>query len=166
VFHLPEMSRHYPAARFVMTHRDPVLAIPSACEVVLDARKMFLPGLRYDQALLGAEMLGHFSIGMEHAMEARRVLGEHRFLDVGQEEVELDPVGTAERIYAFAGLQLPGEVRDEMGRWAGANRRGSRGPHVYSAEEFGLTAEEIRDRFGDYRRRFAAHIGPATTAPT
>jgi hypothetical protein len=164
LFHLPEMSRQYPNVRFVMTHRDPVQAMPSACSVVRDARQSVLPEVEQNPAALGREMVAHFAEGVQRAMEARATIGEDRFLDVSQEQVERDPVGTAERIYRFAGLGLTDDVKAAMGEWAAGNRRGSRGAHHYTAEEFGLTSNGVYAEFADYCRRFAPYVSPATVS--
>ncbi len=161
LFHLPEMSRHYRGARFVMTHRDPAAALPSTCSVVLDARRSVLQAVALDKAALGQEMVTHFAQGVHQAIEARAAIGEERFLDVSQEDIERDPVGTAARIYDFAGLQLAEDVKAAMRSWAASNRPGSRGAHVYTADEFSLTAEVIRAAFADYCDRFAAFTAPA-----
>jgi hypothetical protein len=158
LFHLPEMIGHYRDARFVVTHRDPLAALPSTCSVVLDARQGVLPNYNADKAALGAEMLGHFSEGVRSAMLARATLGEDRFLDVSQEQVEQDPIGTAERIYRFAGLKLEDGVKGAMGAWAEANRRGSRGEHRYTMEEFGLCEADIEEAFADYYGAFAGFV--------
>ncbi len=160
LFHLPEMSEHYPAARFVMTHRDPASALPSACSVVLAARNS-VPGLDQDKLALGEEMVAHFSEGMRLAMAARSGMSHDLFFDVGQAEVERDPVGTAERIYRYFGLEISVAVKAAMRDWAAANQRGSRGLHHYSAEEFGLTDGGIRKTFADYSEQFGSYTVPA-----
>jgi hypothetical protein len=162
LFHLPEMTRQYPNARFVMTHRDPGAAMPSACSVVLDARRNVLPDIEVDKVALGAETVAHFADGVRRAMDARAAIGDDRFLDVSQEQVERDPVGTAEQIYLFAGLNLSDEVKVNMRDWAAANRRGSRGAHHYTAEEFGLSLEGVYGEFSEYCRRFSAYVSPAS----
>lgn len=80
-----------------------------------------------------------------------------RFLDLGQKEVEPDPLGVVERVYEFAGLSLDADLRRTMAGWAAENQRGARGGHDYSPEEFGLSNSTIRraykaylDEFGDY----------------
>jgi hypothetical protein len=88
------------------------------------------------------------------------VIGEDRFVDVGQPELQADAVGVAERVYDFAGLELDDSVRGAMGEWSAGNRAGSRGAHRYSAEEFGLTDDEIREVFGDYLDRFGQYCFP------
>jgi len=157
LFHVPEMAEHYPGARFVMTHRDPVAALPSTCSVVMQARQG-VPGRAQDEAELGAEMLHHFSEGVRATMAARAHLDPARFLDVGQAEVQEDPVGTAARIYGHFGLEMSEPVEQAMGEWAAANQRGSRGAHVYSAEEYGLTADRIRETFADYCDAYGRYL--------
>jgi hypothetical protein len=66
----------------------------------------------------------------------------------------------AERIYDFAKLELHDDVRLAMAKWSASNRVGARGVHRYSAEEFGLTDEEIRSAFVDYLDRFGGYCAP------
>jgi hypothetical protein len=162
LFQLRDVVARYPTARFVMTHRDPVAALPSTCSTILDSREKRLPGRPTDRAVLGSQMLEHWSDGMRRALEARDELGEPRFVDVGQHEIEVDPIGAAARVCDFAGLRLPDDVRGRMAEWAADNRRGSRGEHRYRAAEFGLTDQEIRSGFGEYRERFGRYCTPST----
>ena len=87
-------------------------------------------------------------------MVSRTAIGEDRFIDIGQPQLNSDPLGTAERIYQFAGLELNPDVRRAMRSWSEENKVGSRGAHNYTAEEFGLTAEEISGTFADYIERY------------
>jgi len=160
LFQLEALAQQYPDARFLMTHRDPVITMPSACSTVLDARSTVLPTLEQDRLELGGFLLEHFSLGAARAIAARGKLGEQRFLDVAQPDLERDAVGTAERIYAFLGLELSDEVRRAMAAWAIENRRGARGEHVYSCEEFGYTERGIREAFRSYLEAFGALIVP------
>ena len=154
LFQLAEIVATYPDARFVMTHRDPAVALPSTCSTILDSRARRVPGWEPDPLELGRQMLDHFADGMCRAVEARGRLGPDRFFDVGQREVETDAVGVAERIYEFLGLELGAELRSVMDGWARRNRRGSRGEHVYRAEDYGLSDASIRGRFSGYLDQF------------
>ena len=160
LFQLGDVVARYPTARFVMTHRDPVAALPSTCSTILDSRQKRLPDLPTDRRSFGPQMLEHWTDGMRRALDARAVLGEQRFIDVGQHEVEIDPVGTAQRVYDFAGLRLPDDVRHAMTRWAAENRRGARGEHRYRAADFGLADDEIRHAFAEYLDRFGRYCFP------
>jgi len=160
LFQLRDVVARYPTARFVMIHRDPVAALPSTCSTILDSREKRLPGWPTDHRWLGTQTLEHWIDGMHRALDAREDLGEQRFIDIGQHEVELDPVGTAQRVYDFAGLDLRADVRRGIGRWAAENRRGARGEHQYRAADFGLVDEEIRRAFAEYLDRFGRYCFP------
>jgi len=153
VFLIAELAAHHPGARFVMTHRDPATVVASTCSTIAAARQKRIPGWTPGPTF-GHEVLEHWADGMRRAMAARDALGEERFVDVGQRQLEEDPVGTAERVYARAGLVLEGAVADAMRGWATRNRRGSRGAHRYSLEEFGLSAAEVTAMFGAYLERY------------
>ncbi|MFC5749835.1 sulfotransferase family protein [Actinomadura rugatobispora] len=161
LFQVARLAERYPDVRFVMTHRDPAVALASACSTVASSQKGAVPARVQDPRDLGRDLLEHFAEGTLRAIAERRRLGEERFLDVGQHEIENDPLGAAERIYDFLGLALTAQVRAAMAAWAAANRRGDRGRHVYAPEDFGLSAERIRRAFGGYIDRFGALTGIA-----
>jgi hypothetical protein len=154
LFNLTDFATQYPNARFLWTHRDPAVAIPSACSVIRTAQDNMLPSHRRDPFELGAFVLEHYIEGIRLATTARATLGEHVFFDVSQLDVDTNPISTMETIYAFLGLHLTDDVRSAIERWNGENRRGSRGEHRYAAEEFGLTARQISDAFRGYIDRF------------
>jgi hypothetical protein len=154
-YQLHDIIKRYPNAKFVMTHRDPVALIPSTCSVTIEATRKRVPGWTpADPVAFGREVLDQQAEAVRRAAAARAVIGEARFLDIAQPEMERDPVAVAERIYAFAGLRLDETVRQIMVSWAAGNRRGSRGEHRYTPEEFGLTAATINHAFADYIRAF------------
>ncbi|HET6952974.1 MAG TPA: sulfotransferase [Acidimicrobiales bacterium] len=150
LFQLRELAAWYPDAQFVVTHRDPLAVVPSTCSVVFDARRRRVPGWTPEPAAFGREVLDYLLAALEHATAGRRALGQDRFLDVGQHEIEDDALAVAERVYAFAGLDLTDDVRAAMARWAGENRRGSRGAHHYRADDYGLSEDRIEDAFAGY----------------
>lgn len=153
---LTPLAAHYPDMRFVVTHRDPVKVIPSACSVIAEHTKMRLPDWTPDPEF-GRRTLTQLLEGVQRAMAARPVIGEERFLDIGQPELQADAISVAERIYEFAGLGLDDDVRNAMRRWDEHNRVGSRGQHRYTPEQFGLTAEDIRSEFAEYLDAFGDH---------
>lgn len=154
IFHTPSLARHYPDARFLMTHRDPAVAFPSACSTIAQAQRNSVPTREPEPTKLGRELLDHFVEGTRRVVADRRHIGEHRFHDIGQREIESDPIGTVERVYDFLGLRLTGDVHASMIRWTEVNRRGARGQHRYTPEEYGSSAPELRCAFGDYIDRF------------
>ncbi len=151
---LEPLAAHYPQASFVVTHRDPVLVIPSACSVIADATCQRIPHWSFDPKTFGRNILNDFYDSAQRGMMSRTVVGEERFFDVGQPELNKKPLDVAERIYEFAGLELTPEVREGMRSWSEGNESGARGTHRYSAEEFGLTEDQIRTTFAEYIDRY------------
>jgi hypothetical protein len=151
-FHLDAIVSAYPDARFVVTHRDPVKAVPSWASIVA----AILPpsaGER-DRRRLGREAAEHLRVGVERAIAARARLGEERFLDVHHRELVADPFATLRRIYAFLGLELRPAVEQSIRHWHQANRTGAHGTHRYTAEQFGLSDAQLRADFEFYTRHF------------
>jgi hypothetical protein len=151
-FHLEAIAGAYPDARFVVTHRDPVKAVPSWVSIV----SAILPpsaGDR-DHDRLGREAAEHLRVGVERSIEARSAIGEDRFLDVHHRRFVADPWAAVSRIYSFLGLDLKPEVDRAFRAWYEENRTGAHGTHRYTAEQFGLTDARLRRDFAFYTDHF------------
>lgn len=164
LFQLQAFAHQYPNVKFLFTHRDPVATMPSTCSTVMDAWTYSVPSVTVEKEVVGRAMLEHYSIAMQRAMSDRERLPEDMFLDVAQRDVEHDPVGTAETIYAFLGLEFTDEVRRGVHLFADENPRGGRGEHRYTPEEFGYTVDGIREAFGDYLDRYGSYTSPEADA--
>jgi len=156
-FHLEAIAAAYPDVRFVMTHRDPAKVIPSYASLVSALFPAAADGA-HDLVRLGHELAAHMREGMEHAIAARARIGEARFYDVHHAQLSRDPAGTVRGIYDFLGLELTAEDEARMAGWHAANRTGTHGTHRYTAAQFGLSAEGLRDEFDFYIRRFDVDV--------
>ncbi|AEV76784.1 sulfotransferase family protein [Mycolicibacterium rhodesiae NBB3] len=151
-FHLEALSRAYPEMRFVMTHRDPAKVVPSYTSLV---STIFPPAAgQRDLHALGHEVSVHLLEGVQRAIEERARIGEDRFLDIHHRELVTDPKGTIRRVYDWLDLELTPEVEQSIFDWQDANMMGAKGTHRYTAEQFGLSAEQIRSDYGFYIRHF------------
>jgi hypothetical protein len=150
-FNLDDLVSQWPDVQFIWTHRDPVKLVPSTCSVLVDGYRERVPDYEPDDwSRLGHDQLERFSQAANTGTATRARIGDERFIDVSQQEMNADAVAVAERIYDFAGLPLTSEQRTTIAKWAQENRAGSRGTHTYSAEQYGLTDQEIRDAFAPY----------------
>jgi hypothetical protein len=151
-FHLEALAHAYPDARFVMTHRDPTKVVPSYTSLV---STIFPPpeGER-DLRALGAEVSEHLREGMERAIAERARIGEERFLDVHHRDLVADPRGTVRRVYEWLELELAADVATTIFDWQQAHAVGAGGTHHYTAEQFGLRADQIRSDYDFYIRHF------------
>ena len=99
---------------------------------------------------------------MENAIAQRARIGEDRFLDVHHRELIADPRGTIRRVYDWLGARAAPGVEQSIIDWQEANRMGASGTHRYTAEQFGLTAEQIRSDYDFYIRHFDVADGGMT----
>ena len=150
-FHLGALVATYPDIKVIMTHRDPGKVVPSTISILCALQA---PGQKFDPAEIGRQQCEHLRIGAERAIAARAKLGEERFFDVHHRESVADPFGTLERVYAFLGRELRPETRVRMEAWHKRNRSGAHGSHRYTAEQFGLTIDQIRRDYDFYIKRY------------
>lgn len=154
LFKLREFAAAYPDARFVMTHRDPAKVIPSVASLHHRIYTTRCDPTRLDKARTGRTMLRLWVEAVRRSLAARAEIGEHRFIDVRNDEVVRDPIGVFERVYHHLGMAIDGALFDKVGGYAQRHAPGSAGAHRYTAEEYGLTDGEIREAFGGYIKRF------------
>ena len=154
LFRLTEIAREYPEAKFVMTHRDPVKVIGSVSSLhaMLFAERC-LPGA-IDPLTIGPQQLALWAEGMRRGLKARAEIGEHRFIDVRNDDVVQRPLETFERIYHFFGMPVTPQLQKKLQDYNSRNAPGNFGKHAYTPEEYGLTGQAIRGAFGAYIERF------------
>jgi hypothetical protein len=155
IHHLDQLFAIFPDARVIQTHRDPATAMPSMCSLLIKLHPVLEVGRTDLRArLMGTREVEKWAAGVR-ATDAVRAGGrEAQVLDVVHGDFHRDPMGVVERIYAFIGMDLPEELRPRFAARIAARPELQHGPHRYTLEEFGLTAEGVREVFGDYTERF------------
>jgi len=154
LFQLEAFAQTYPDARFVMTHRDPAKVIASDASLRYRLHGERCPASSLDKTAYGPKLCAFWRRGMDRALAARRAIGEDRFVDLRNEDLVRDPVGTFEALYRALGMEMTGDMRSAIADYLARNARGAHGEHRYTAEEYGTSAGHIRGTFADYCDRF------------
>lgn len=149
---LDALHATYPDARFVWTHRDPAAVMGSVCSLISYTRSWVSD--RNDDAHLGAEQTELWALALERAAAFRDRVGEHRFADVGFEQLQADPVAAVAGAYRALGVPFDDASRSAVADWAAAHPPGGHGTHEFALEDFGLHAGAVRERFAPYLDRF------------
>jgi len=84
----------------------------------------------------------------------RHLLPAAQVLDVRFDEYMKDVFGTVERVFAFCGEPLEGEVRERVRAFLDANPKGKHGAIDYRLGDLGLDAADLRERLRFYCERF------------
>lgn len=148
LYALDHLLRLFPDATIVITHRDPRECVPSYCSMV---RALLSQAETVDPHAIGLAVVEYLARSLERAKAARRSLDPARFVDVEYREFLEDPLATARRIHAAAGLPL---ATDALEAHVRANPQNKHGRHDYGLAEFGLTEALLRERFGDEATRY------------
>jgi hypothetical protein len=154
LFALGELLAVYPDALVIQTHRDPRTAIASSCSLAAHATDGW--SRRFTGDVIGADQLELWARGLDRFMAVRAASSQSSFCDVGYEDFVADPIGTIESVYGRFGLELPGAAADAMravqagSAGDGGGDRGAAPAHRYSLADFGLTSEQVDERFAAY----------------
>lgn len=142
----------YPDARFVVTHREVTAVLASVCALYNTLAQVLADGL--DVNAIGAHNAATWCTGLERLIAFRDAGNEDRFFDLDFSDVQRDPIGQVEQLYAQLGEELTAAARARMSAWweKSSSERVSAAAH--SIEEFGLDAQTINEQFAFYNERF------------
>ena len=97
-------------------------------------------------------------MAVSRAMEFRRRVGDGRFADLAFADLQVDPVGALGSALDQIGIGFPDASRDAVASWAGSHEPGSHGQHAYDLADFGLEADQVRERFAPYMDSYDAAL--------
>jgi hypothetical protein len=147
---LDALLMEYPDARIIFTHRDPIKTVPSLASLLYVIRGMASDSV--DPRSLGPQQLHWWADSLDAAIATREKHGDKsdQFMDVQFEEVLADPVAVVHRAYERFEIPWSAEVEGRMRTFVANNPRDKHGAHQYDVEDFGISMEQIRERFAGY----------------
>ena len=154
---LNDLVAVYPDAQLVMTHRDPVEVVGSACSLIRLVRPMFSDSV--DLGRIAEQMIATFDLMIARQNAFRDRHGEQSIYDIQYAELVRDPIGQMRKVYEHFDEPLTPEAQSSMTRLLNSSPQGKHGKHEYSLAEFGLTAAGVRQHFHDYCIRFKIPLG-------
>lgn len=148
---LGPLTRTFPDATIVFTHRDPTAVLASAAT-------MLAYGDRLRRHAVEPEALAAYWVDRIHRLLRSAVRDRHlaqRSLDVVFADLVADDLATVERVYGTAGVVLPEDVRGRFAAYVAAHPRGRNGRVHYDLRgDFGLDPEDLREQFRYYTDAF------------
>jgi hypothetical protein len=149
---LEDLTAVYPDAQLVMTHRDPVATVGSACSLVQAVRVMMSDDARREDA---AEMLlDTFDQMIARSDAYREKHGAGSIYDMQYAAMMKDPIGEMQKLYNHFDEPLTAGAEAAMRAYLADNQQGKHGKHSYALEDYGLTKDGIRAHFADYVARY------------
>lgn len=137
----------YPDALIVQTHRDPAVAIASACSLSAEATRGW--STTFVGETIGRTQLDMLSKAVARFERERATHPAEQFVDIDYSEFVADPVATTKHIYDVFGLDWNPEADAAVTELDAASRQGPRRPsHRYDLADYGLSEDEVRAAFG------------------
>ena len=153
---LEALTAVYPDARLVLLHRDPVVLCASVCSLINTLSGTFSDADH--RAYIAEHWVKMLEESVRRINAFRDSHPEHPITDVQYDELIHDPVLAVESIYAALGTDAPGALepgaRDAMRTYVAEHPKGGLGEHAYDLDEYGLDADQLAERFSDYRNRY------------
>jgi len=143
----------YPGARFITSHRNPLACMPSISSFYYNQWVVYSDEV--DPTICGEVTSHFFNAGLERA-HLSSLEAPASFLDFEYEDLIRKQDKVLQQIYDFIGWDITPECRQGIANYRKNNPRNKRKPHGYNLEQFGLSAQGLKDSFSSYfdRRRY------------
>jgi hypothetical protein len=141
----------FPECKIVMTHRSPEQAVPSYASMVFAMSSQYSEQL--DKVAIGRYWNDRFRECLSGFDEVRSRRPD-RFVDVPFKATVAEPLETGTRVLAQLGLEVTDADRKAFEDYLEVNRQERHGSHSYTAEEFGLSTEQLATDFAFYERAY------------
>jgi hypothetical protein len=156
----PTLFEEYPDARVVLTHRNPLVTLPSICRLMESWCIAFDREGSFDKHRFGQilKMLVDKCLLVPLQYRKEHPEKEERIFDCAYDDLFSDPILMVKKIYQYFDLEYSHEFDARMKAYLKNNQQGKYGRHRYSLEEYGFDAKNLYNEYGEYMDRFGFGI--------
>jgi len=156
----PWMAKEYEDARIVLTHRNPLVVLPSVCRLMESWCIAFTRDGFFDKhgfAKIVSEILKpNLSVPLQYRRDNPD--RSRRIFDCMYDELFADPIAMVKRIYSWFDLEVTQTFEQRMRTYLDNNRQGKYGRHCYSLQEYGLDPQVLLESNYEYMQRYGFTI--------
>lgn len=146
LFALDALFATYPDALVVQCHRPPETIMASMCSLAQHTTDGWSNS--FVGATIGADSLETWSRGLERFNAVRAKQNPAQFCDVDYFALIKEPLRTVGEIYSHFGIEMTDAARAAIAHTDEESKKGPRAPkHTYSLADYGLTEEQVKERF-------------------
>lgn len=138
----------FPECKIVMTHRSPVQAVPSYASMVSTMTAQYSDSA--DPKAIGGYWNDRFRETLVERFPEVRAARPERFVDVHFKAMLTQPLVEVRRVLSELGLTPGPEDDAAFEAYLERNRQERHGAHSYTAEDFGLSDEQLARDFAPY----------------
>ena len=151
---LPLLFGEFEDAWVVQTHRDPAKTMPSTVSTTAMIQWLRTDDVDVDRAAQHVQAV--FAAGLNGSVDLRTsgAVPAERFVDVHFTELMADPVSTMRAAYARMGRDFTDNHAAAVLDYLAQKPKGKFGVHRYQPEDWGFTAESLREATAPYIDHF------------
>ena len=158
--YFPTIFEEYPDVRVVVTHRNPLVTLPSTCRIWESWCIAFDQDGSFDKHRFGQLnqkyiekcLMVPFCYRKEHPEK------EGQIFDCIYAELFSDPIAMVRKIYEKFSLEYTDEFEQRMKVYLENNKQGKYGRHKYSLEEYGFKADSVFEEYKEYMGYYGYEI--------
>jgi len=144
--------------KVICPHRDPVNIVCSIIRTSEYTSSVYSDILKNNKMLAyekARRMLKMLALCAEKHIQWRVQNPDIKILDLSYDDINRKSIDVLRKVYAHLDLELTSEIEESVVGWEQDKDRNRFARNTYSAEEFGLTDEQIREAFRPYIQRFS-----------
>ncbi len=149
---IDEIVPIFPDACLVWGHREPVGVTASICSMT----EKMVYGMNFggisdeELKILGPRIMDWYAMSLERGLAAREQVIPDRYFDYGFKDFVADPRATVQGIYDHFQLPMGAATRQALDYHIAKNSKGKHGKHEYDLARYGLTEQQVLDRYKFY----------------
>lgn len=151
------LSKVFPGASTVFTHRPPTQFLPSICSLLAAHIASHTDNTTVD----GHAVVTGYAGDLERHVAFRKAHPGFPVLDIHYKDATGNVRETIERFYKFVGLPLTSNALQRMLSWDGNNPIHKHGVHKYTLADFDLSEAEIIRQAPNYQAFYREAFGDA-----
>ena len=149
---LPALTKVFPEATIVETHREPAQVVASECKLNLSIQALSTDQLDWEAVVKSTwHKANTFA---SRAVAFADMNANQKLIHVDYKNLVKDPVSLAKDLFQQIGISLDATEETAFRTYFGANKQHKHGKNEYSLEQFGLSVEQVHESFKSYRERF------------
>jgi len=153
LWHLDTLLDIFPDAIVIHLHRDPRKAIPSVCNLAALAREPFCNQI--DRGALGQFWMNYNAKGLARGLAAKERTGSNHIVDVDYADLTTSPSAVIQQIMDRTDLEPDDAWLRSIPAARTINQATFAAYQTYTLSQFGLDADQIRERFASYIDTYA-----------
>lgn len=164
----PLIFEEFQGAKVILTHRNPLITLPSLCRLWESWSIAFDKDGAFDKHQFGQFIKPFQDKYLTVPLKFRQKHPEYEnsIFDCIYEEFFSDPIGIVQKIYEKFDLEYTEEFEERMKIYLINNQQGKYGRHKYSLEEYGFDKENLYQEYKEYMDLFGYGISEKLKRPT